>query len=77
MSKNSLWLDMRCDEGRAQLNVDIESLSDMERLWLFRLLEGTRQGREVGFGVQSTDDGAQVLTFTISNMETPSHAVPS
>ena len=64
---NSLSLDMRCDAGRALVQVDIASLSDLDRAWLFRLLQGAKRGRAVSFGVDTPRPGVQVVTFTFGS----------
>jgi hypothetical protein len=69
--RNTIWLDMRCEEGRCQVGLGLDHLSDTERMWLFRLLEGSREGRRLGFGVDSTPEGDQVLKFRIASIETP------
>lgn len=52
-------------EGRCLVQVGIDSLTPMERAWLFRLFEQAKEGRDVGFGVDSTEAGEQVLKFTL------------
>ncbi len=63
-ANNTLSLDMRCDAGRALVQVDIADLSDLDKAWLFRLLQGARRGRQVSFGVASPEPATQVVTFT-------------
>ncbi len=61
---NSLSLDMRCEGGRALVQVSIAALADSDKEWLFRLLQGARRGRQVSFGVDTPAPGVQVVTFT-------------
>ncbi len=61
---NSLSLDMRCAHGRALVQVDVAGLSELDRAWLFKLLQGARGGRKVTFGVDTPAPGVQVVTFT-------------
>ena len=63
-ANNSLSLDMRCDDGRALVQVDIATLAESDKAWLFRLLQGARRGRRVTFGVHTPEPGVQVVTFT-------------
>ena len=61
---NSLSLDMRCAHGRALVQVDVAGLSELDRAWLFKLLQGAHRGRKVTFGVDTPEPGVQVVTFT-------------
>ena len=54
---NTLSLDMRCEEGRCLVQVDIDFLNAGERQFLFRLLEEAKEGRQVGFSVDSHENG--------------------
>lgn len=63
-ANNSVSLDMRCDDGRALVQVDIASLPESDKAWLFKLLQGARRGRSVAFGVETPEPGVQVITFT-------------
>ena len=66
---NTLSLDMRCEEGRCLVQVDISTMSDRERQWLMSLLTKAEKGSPVGFGVDAADDGAHVVKFTLGAQE--------
>jgi hypothetical protein len=63
-ANNTISLDMRCDAGRALVQVDISALSEIDKAWLFRLLTGAKRGREVSFGVSAPEPGVQAVNFT-------------
>lgn len=62
---NTLSLDMRCEEGRCLVQVDIDFLNAGERQFLFRLLEEAKEGRQVGFSVDSHENGEHIVKFTL------------
>jgi hypothetical protein len=62
--RNQLWLDLRTEEGRAQVSVDLSSLTGPERLFLHDLFESANTGAAIGFGVGDGDNGAQVMQFS-------------
>ena len=66
---NTLSLDMRCEEGRCLVQVDITSMTDRERAWLFGLLAKAEKGSPVGFCVDDAGDGAHVVKFTLGAQE--------
>jgi len=70
MSANQLWLDLRCDEGRVQVGIDVSFLSETERKWLFGVLESAREGSQLNFGASEERTGA-VLQFTIAGAPPP------
>lgn len=74
-AKNTLTLDMRCEEeGRVLVEIDIGLLLlPAERKWLFDLLDGTHKGRQIQFGVDSTPAGEQVIKFTLAAPVAASH----
>lgn len=53
------------DEGHCLVQIGLDGFTPAERTWLFRLFESVKEGREVGFGVD-TIEGAQVLKFTLA-----------
>ena len=63
-ANNSLSLDMRSDDGRALVQVDISAIGESDRTLLFRLLQSARKGRQVTFGVETPAPGVQQVTFT-------------
>lgn len=63
-----LMLDMRTDEGRVQVSVDLDFLSPAERAFLFGTLQAAHKGGEVGFSLMpGEDDSTKVLQFTLKN----------
>jgi hypothetical protein len=70
---NTLSLDMRCEEGRELVQLDIDFLTDQERKWLFDLLQTAQKGRQVGFGVESPESGEQIIKFTLGALAAPTH----
>lgn len=66
---NTLSLDMRCEEGRCLVQVDISTMAEPERQWLMTLLTKAEKGSPVGFGVDSVD-GGHVVKFTLGAQET-------
>jgi hypothetical protein len=70
-SRNQFWLDMRTEEGRAQVAVDISTLTRNERLFLFDLLNSASKGKRITFGVGEADGGDQVMQFTFSESVIP------
>jgi hypothetical protein len=68
--KNTLSLDLRCEEeGRCLVSVGIDAMTSRERAWLFDLLKGAQQGRQIAFGVETSPAGEQVIRFTVSALE--------
>jgi hypothetical protein len=68
--KNTLSLDLRCEEeGRCLGSVGIDAMTSRERAWLFDLLKGAQQGRQITFGVETTPTGEQVIRFTLATQE--------
>ena len=65
---NTLSLDMRCEEGRCLVQVDISSMAERERQWLMSILTQAEKGSPVGFGVDSEAD-AYVVKFTLGAQE--------
>lgn len=68
-SHNSISLDVRCDEGRQILQVDIDFLNDKERAFLLHLLKGAETGRSIMFGVECNEEGEHVIKFTLGVAE--------
>jgi hypothetical protein len=66
---NTLSLDMRCEEGRCLVQVDISEMAENERQWLMSLLTQAEKGSPVGFGVDAGEDGAHVVKFTLGAQE--------
>ena len=62
-ANDSISLDMRCDDGRALVQVDISSLAETDKMLLFRLLRAARKGRAISFGVDTPEIGVQVVSF--------------
>ena len=70
--KNQLTLDMRTDEGRCQVSVDLDFLTHSERVFLFSILQSAQKGAHVGFGVASSDDDqTKLLQFVLPNPIAP------
>jgi hypothetical protein len=64
--KPTLMLNMHCPEGRAMVQVGLDNLSDLERGWLFRLLQKHEKHSSVGFGVVTEGD-VQIISFTLGS----------
>ncbi len=75
-SRNQFWLDLRTEEGRAQLSVDLSSLSHRERLFLYDIMHSANTGSTIAFGVGEDDKGAHVMQFTIAR-PTPAQLDPT
>ena len=63
--KPTFMLSMHCPEGRAMVQVELDDLTEPERAWLFKQLKQCEKGRSVGFGVDTEEDGAQIIKFTL------------
>lgn len=59
------------DEGRCLVQVGLDGFTPAERSWLFRLFESVKEGREVGFAVDSNEKGEQVLKFVLAPITEP------
>src|ERR1700690_2993252 len=68
-SANQIWIDLRCDEGRVQVGIDISFLAEDERKWLFGVLDSAREGHQINFGA-SEQHGTAVLQFVIAEAQT-------
>ena len=65
--RNQFWLDLRVEEGRQQVSIELASLSKAERLFLVRLLQSATEGKSISFGVGEAENGAQVMQFTFAD----------
>ncbi len=66
--KPTLMLNLHCSEGRAMVQVGLDSLTEPELAWLFELLKKSEKGRSVEFGVDS-DGSVQTIKFKLGASE--------
>ena len=72
--KNTLSLDMRCEEeGRCIVQLGIDFLTSGEREWLFALLKAATEGRQMTFGVETTPTGDAILRFYLLAEQVADH----
>ena len=67
-----LTLDIRTDEGRCQVSVDLTFLTKPERIFLFGILQAADKGGNIGFGIgNGEDESTKVISFILSNPLAP------
>jgi hypothetical protein len=64
---NQFWLDLRSEEGRAQISVDLSALSKPERAFLFELLKSAHEGKRISFDIGEAVGGSEVMSFTFTD----------
>lgn len=66
--QNAITLGIITEHGQCAVSVDLSSLTRQERIFLFGLLQGAREGGSVGFGVeQGEDERTKIVKFTLTN----------
>lgn len=71
--RNDLELAIRTEEsGRAVCRIDLSSLTRMERLFLFGLIQ---KAKEVGFGVHPMDSGQSRMEIVLGEPSAIDQAV--
>lgn len=63
--KNYLCLDVRTEEGRSQLNLSLEELSEKGRALVRGVLEVVRHGGSANFSPNPGEEGEMLLTFSL------------
>lgn len=61
----TLTLTIYSEDGKCSVESSINALTDMERKFLFKLMQATKFGGSVGFGAQPNESGDTVLSFTL------------
>lgn len=64
VARNQFWLDLRTEEGRSQVAIDLTQFNKAERLFLGQLLASAVEGKQIVFGVGEDEGGNSVMQFT-------------
>ena len=64
VARNQFWLDLRTEEGRSQVAIDLTTFTKPERLFIGKLLASAVEGKQIIFGVGEDEGGNSVMQFT-------------